>query len=69
MFSDEVDIFEVKAEELITEAMRLSKKSDAAVKLPQQEGSIHYLMQFAVAIFVAATKMVIILFRRHAKMV
>ena len=68
MFTNEIDAFEAKAKELMNEAWRLSRENDSAIELPQPQGSIHHLIQLAVIGFVSATKILVFVFRRKAKM-
>jgi len=69
MYMSEIDAFEAKAKELMNDAWRLSRENDGAMELPQPQGSIHHLIQLAVIGFVSATKILILVFRRKAKMV
>lgn len=63
MCKKEVGDFVVRAEELIIDALMLSRANDATLELPQPEKSIHELTQFTIMSFVSVTKILICLFR------
>lgn len=67
MYKKEVDAFEAKAKELISDALKLARENDAATELPQPSKSIHRLSQFATMSFISATKMLIIVLHHEIK--
>jgi len=64
MLARDIDVFEVKARELILEAIRISGKKDLSLRLPPRESSGHYLLQEALVSFIGATKILIFFFRQ-----
>lgn len=67
MCKKEIGDFVVKAEELITDVVMLSRGNDIALELPQPKKSTHELMQLAIMSFIYVTKLLIRLFQHEAE--
>lgn len=67
MPTKDIESFQARANELIADAMRLSRVNDGIGGLPQPRDSVHGLLQIVVVAFVAVTKALVFVIELEAK--
>lgn len=66
MRTKDIESFQARANDLITDAMRLSRVNDGVGGLPQPRGSVHGLLQIVVVAFIAVTKALVFVLELEA---
>lgn len=67
MLVNDIESFKARANELIADAMSLSRSKDGTAGVPQPRDSVHGLLQIVVVAFIAVTKALIFVLEIEAK--